>query len=313
MKKLMSFICKTNHLLNLAIWLLTVASVFLVSCSSDLDMALNEDESKTSIPTIVQSLQDYNNKLSTTPQTRGIGWAGWLSVVLADGSGAYNGAKYGGRIGAIFGPNGATAGAIVGGVVVGGAASYNQYRLAEKISNFSPYSLRPVSTVSQQTAAASYVLSKETINPQDYTLGLSNGLDSCSITVAIYHNKILEKIELVQVDSNQHLLFEHLDDIEKKIVSSKEFETVYNSIANDPLADYFDPNLTSDQVMKMFISAISNYCKSQNDINQIISHYTFEVKASDEISTEEKEWLYTGFAVMGYSFAYWSEEWPYEQ
>lgn len=315
MKKPVLQIIGTKHMFQMTMLILsTVVLVGLQSCSSDMDAVIEEsDTTKLPKSEIVTALQEYNNGLTLTPQSRGIGWLGWLSVAIADGKGAYDGAKLGGRIGAIFGPNGATAGAVVGGAVVGGAASYAQYKMAEKISDFSPYSTRPLPVVKQQTIAAGYVISKDDIKPLDYTLGLSNGLDSCSVKIAIQHNKILEKVDIIQFENNQQQILENLEDIEKQIVNSKDFEIGYDQIVSNPLANNFDNKLTADNIMQLFIDAVSNSCQSQADLNQIISHYTSVVKTSNELTSEEKEWLYAGFAVMGYSFQYWSEKWPYEQ
>lgn len=314
MKKTILPIFGTKPMFHMVTLVLTaIVLVGLPACSSDMDAVIEEENSTELLQSeVVKTLQDYNNSL-TTPKSRGIGWVGWLSVAIADGKGAYDGAKLGGRIGAFLGPKGAAAGAVVGGAVVGGAASYTQYKMAEKISNFSPYSTRPLPVIKQETIAASYVISKNDIKPLDYTLGLNNGLDSCSVKIAIQHNKILEKVDVIQFENNQQQIIENLDDMEKQIVNSKEFEAGYNKIVKNPLADNFDTNLTADKVMQLFVNAVSNSCQSQNDLNQIISHYTSVVKTSNELTSDEKEWLYAGFAVMGYSFQYWSEKWPYEE
>mgnify|MGYP006975328359 FL=1 len=237
MKKPVLQIIGTKHMFQMTMLILsTVVLVGLQSCSSDMDAVIEEsDTTKLPKSEIVTALQEYNNGLTLTPQSRGIGWLGWLSVAIADGKGAYDGAKLGGRIGAIFGPNGATAGAVVGGAVVGGAASYAQYKMAEKISDFSPYSTRPLPVVKQQTIAAGYVISKDDIKPLDYTLGLSNGLDSCSVKIAIQHNKILEKVDIIQFENNQQQILENLEDIEKQIVNSKDFEIGYDQIVSNCL------------------------------------------------------------------------------
>lgn len=217
------------------IMLAAVALSGLPACTSDMDAVLDSGMPNTdSQATVIQVLQDYNDSISI-PQSRGIGWVGWLSVAIADGGGAYQGAKLGGKIGAIFGPKGAAAGAVAGGVIVGGSASYVQYQRANDISQFSPYSLDKAPIARKNTFTAGYVETKDMIIPADYNLGISNGLDSCAVKIAIQHNKILDRVNLIEFENNQQLVIEKLDNLEREIVESTEFEIGYDRIISNPL------------------------------------------------------------------------------
>lgn len=288
-------------------------SLCLIACGSDMDLQVeNNSLSEMSQQDILGRLRSFNQTKISMPQSR-LCVLGLLSVVLADGKGAYDGAKVGGQIGAIFGPQGATTGAVVGGVIVGGAASYAQYKMANDIGNFSPYSLPGGPVIPHEVVEAGYVISKDEILPSDYAQGLSYGLDTCSVVIGIQHNKVLDKLDDAEFDTIKHQFLEKLDGIEREIVSTADFEIEYDRIVSNPLADRYDLSLVSDYVMQLFVDAVSNSCQSRDDLDEIISFYTSEVKASEELLAEEKEWLYAGFAVMGYSFDYWSNKWSYEE
>ncbi len=286
------------------------AFVGLSACSSDMDTSLVESN-QIKFPDCEEiiSLQDYNYELAKTNSSRDIGSVGWISVAVADGKGAYDGAKIGGRIGSLLGPKGTALGAFLGGAIVGGGASYTQYQIADKISKFSPYSVGSLTFTKQETITASYCLSRDSIKSIDYSLGLADGLDSCSVKIGIQHNKILEKVRDVELDYDLSHITQNLGDIEKQIIYNEEFKTSYNKIVSNPLENTFNPNYKADRIMQLFIDAVSNSCKSQADLNQIVAHYASVVKGSKALTAEDKDCLYAGFAVMDYSFQYWSEKW----
>ena len=289
--------------------LIMLFTLCLFSCTesnsfdADCDKKINESD-------IFNILKNYNDSIASAKQSRGIGWIGWLSVAIADCKGAYSGAKYGGRIGALLGPNGAAIGATAGGIIVGGASSYSQFQVAKTISEFSPYSLQPQKIESQATFVKGFVLSENLIKEEDFSLGISNGLDSCSVRIAIQHNIILDKIDEFSVADARDVC-ENLSDMERDIIYSEDFSNLYNSTVEDPLNLTIEQDNNADQVIELFIEAVETSCTDQESLNDIVKHYRNVVTFSLTLTDEEKENIYTSISVMTYSFKYWSEKYPY--
>lgn len=279
--------------------------LLLNSCNNGSNV-VNYDEPvvSDSIDVIVH-LKEYNNSIS--PKSRGLNWVGWISVVIADGSGAYTGAKYGGRIGSLFGPHGTTVGAIAGGVIVGAASSIQQYNRANTILRFSPYAISNNNNVSKGIIEKGYVLSKTMISDESYDTGISLGLDSISTKVAIQHNIILENYKMFERDN----AITRMDNIESAILNDESFISCYNSVVSDPLNSEFEKDVISDQIMQLYLTAINDSGSNSASINLITSYYINTVKQSSEVPEEQKQWLYKGFAVMTYSYKYWQEKEPF--
>ena len=293
--------------------LIFVASLFW-SCQNNFEQTNILYSEELSQPNVIQELKNFNKSLKVSPKSRGLGWVGWLSVAIADSKGAYDGAKLGSKIGAILGPKGAAAGALIGGTIAGSGASFSQYEMARKVSEFSPYSL-PVITVAptQVTISTGYLQTKELIYKEDYELGISCGIDSTYVGVAIQHNLIMEKVESIAFEDIETLLNGELTDIESQIIYSDEYASGYDEIVSNPLECEIEPCNVTDQIMTLFIDAVYTACTDKADLNLIITNYTEATKNSKDLTETEKSWLYTGYAVMAYSFEYWSEEWPYEE
>lgn len=279
----------------------------LSSCtSSSEDEPFTESVMNCQEATILKNLQNYNDSISnySTPSTRGIGWMGCLTIAMKDASGAYTGAKLGAKVGVIFGPKGAVVGGTLGGIIIGGASSWDQYVRVKNISNFSPYSTQATPTVSQQTVSTCYVLTKNAIKPSDFLLGQSLGLDTCAVKIGIQHNNVIKKIETYDSNTDQGQILLGLDYTEKEILNSNEFKVGFNKIVGT--SDHnLNPNETSDQVMQLLVNVIRTR-QTCDEVNQTVTYYTSVVKASPDLTEEEKEWLYAGFAVMGYSCRYWN-------
>lgn len=123
--------------------ILAVLCIFFVSCTSDNEV-LNSTEVTTSETMVVKTLKDYNGNLMQNAHSRSIGKIGWFKVAVQDARGAYKGARRGRQIGALFGPNGAIAGTIVGGAILGGAKSYSAYKKMVANAEVAPYSYAPI-------------------------------------------------------------------------------------------------------------------------------------------------------------------------
>ena len=193
-----------------------------------------------------------------------------------------------------------------GGVVIGAAVSYKRYFELESSNISTTQSTSGVIESSRDNFSAAYALTKDKVQESDYTLGLTCGLDSCSAKVGILHNKVLEEIKYVELLANKQSLFDRFNPVERTLIDSKEFLSVYEDILNGTF-DVTSHITLSDQIMSLFVEAVNKAEEDFDIVYRIISNYVSIVKKSKELSDNDKQSLYIGFAVMGYSYEYWSE------
>ncbi len=291
---------------------LSISMCALTSCDNheELPVTSTTDFFKVENCATVKELQEFNNNFVPSQETRG--WeftlAEVLAVGLSDFSGACVGAKLGGAIGGLAGPKGAIVGGTIGGVICGAAQSLAAYKMAESIKNFSPYSTSGFKNFNQKSYEVSYVLGNDLITKQDYQLGISLGLDSCSVKIGILHNKTLDVIESINVEGNQDSYISNLDSIQKTVINDIDFINEFKKVSFNPPFKA-DPNSAMDTVMSLFIDAIKNNVKSPKDLDIIIKYYCFIVNNySSDLTQIEKEALLAGFSVMKYSVSYWASK-----
>lgn len=289
---------------------------------TDVNNSLNVDNG---IPSDYQTLIDYNDSITKIRNTRAdLSWRDWAKVGIKDAIYAYRGGKLGGKIGAVFGPHGSTAGAIIGGVVIGGAASYFQYQKCVDKNAFCPFYLsNPTDSLdngptleappAQISFESCFVDAQSEEFAEEFNWGIANGLDSCSVKVAIQHNYLLESIESKGAEELEEDVLNLLSAPERYVVESSEFKALYDECAEEPSYQDFDEHTDADFIMDLFIEAIEETCLCQDDVNEIVSFYTSFVRNNEDLENDEKDCLCAAFAVMSYSFKYWSENWPYDE
>lgn len=288
-----------------------VALLSATACTEDHEGEMAYADAYATTSELLKQLTAFNETLDAgLPNSRGDnGCTQITDIIVADAQGAYKGSKAIGKIASKFGQNGQKVGKEAGGVVIGSASSYKRYLEIEQAKFSTPMGADTRITTDQETFTAGYASTKDAVQKKDYSLGIAWGLDSCSIKVGILHNKVLDEIKLIEKSGNQKDLLSRLNPGEKNLIESDDFKVAYNNIISNSTEISFSQTL-SDQVMNMFVEAVEKSGEDQNSVCRIISKYTIEVSLSKDLSEEDKESLYIGFAVMGYSHAYWSERLP---
>lgn len=298
--------------------LLIVALLSATACSSGVDGVMDPSTtiSEAETPEIILELQNFNANLEPSDLSRGgIGWMGWLTVVMRDGTGAYHGGRGGAAIGSIFGPHGATAGAIIGGAILGAVQSYEQYHLVDWIANASTNSIQSDKPTKAMFIAA-YSSSKVTASNVDFLQYATATIDTCAIKVGFMHNTILEKIQSKNHGNFDDDYSSNLSEVESYVVSSPAFTTLYEeakAAVTSTSSVKVNEKTLSDEIMNLFLDAVSSSCTTQNDLNRIIAYYATMVDKSTALNEVDKLSLKSGFTVTGYSFSYWSKKWPYKE
>lgn len=229
-----------------------------------------------------------------------------LTLITADAQGAYEGSKAGRKLGDKYCPNEQKFGAEIGGAVIGAAVSYKRCIELDGGKKTYPLSNRTNASTDKETFAAGYVSARESVHKQEYAKGISWGLDSCSTKVGILHNKVLDKVEYITLSGIQKEQISRLNPSERQLVESEEFKNEFLTILSNSNS-LTEPLTISDQIMDLFVEAVSKATDNQRYIERIIAHYTDVVKKSKDLSAEDKQSLCIGFAVMGYSYDYWSK------
>lgn len=286
-----------------------VAILAATACTEDRGDEIASADAYASTSELLSQLNIFNETLvEEFPISRGDNGCPQITdIIIADAQGAYKGSKAIGNIATQFGTNGQKMGKEAGGVVIGSAASYKRYYEIEQATLLTPMGTDTRTIADQETFTAGYAATKDDVQKTDYTLGVSCGLDSCSTRVGILHNKVLDEIKLIENSGNQKDLLSRLNPGEKELTESNDFKAAYNSILFNP-KDSSIPYTLCDHVMDLCVEAVKKSGEEQADVCRIISKYVVEVKTSKELSEEDKQSLYIGFAVMGYSHAYWSEK-----
>lgn len=291
----------------------------MTACSNDnndiVEGTLQTQSSETVQPSETELLlEEYNSTLPSATETRA-STDEILGIAKKDAKGAYKGGKRGGQLGSFFGPKGRIVGTIVGAVVVGGVASYIKYKKYESAHAEAHAKFVPSPSDQRiQAFSSAYAENKDRLSSADYTLGFSNGLDSCATAAGILHNKVLNRIEYHNNLPDNLLYTSNLSDIEKYVVNSQEFIDEYNSIfeeddRQDMTGDVLEtPTDEADRIMALFFKAVTQKVSSAKDLNDIIKVYSSNVNRSTTLTNDQKEYLLSAFSVMGCSYQYWSEQ-----
>lgn len=230
-----------------------------------------------------------------------------IKIMHADSKGALQGGADGAIIGgAIGGVPGAIIGAVLGGSIIGGQASYLQYKECKKENTDQPQTTTYTTNLAgmSNSIIASYIIAKNNITPHDYTLGLNNGLDSCYVTIGIQHNKILAVLDSMTYINPQSLP-NGLSMLEQSIINSNEFKMAFTEITKNPFENYNYLSTNGERIVNLFIQGVYDSCISQKDVDKFVAYYTTATKHSTTINEKEKQNLYTFFAVAAYSYNYW--------
>lgn len=293
-------------------------------CTDENNPEHNADKTVTMSKT-VQELADYNSKLESGSATRGTvsgTMYNRLKVIISDSKGAFEGAELGLKTAAQIPDGSSLAGMAVGGAVVGSAVSHD---VKQKKSNdliilsdaeSSEMDSQGLDNEAASTNtevdgiyfAAAYAYSKQHISNNDFLIGTRLGIDSHDcIRVGILHNHILTYIAMLLRGMDPRPWYLILTPEEKAIFESDYFTEGYYNIRNS----FGFPNTPfpteADQIMDLFIEAVSTYGINQTEIENIIKQYVLTIKNSQSLSQDDKTALWAGFCVMAYSYEFWKD------
>ena len=330
-------VMKNNHLF--AILQFALISVFFASCSSkEYQMAEFEESHDTKFVNskLIKDLTNINEHLLTNrieTQTR---WTGkqWLNVASADIGGAWKGGKGGAWIGAKVGTflgnplTGATFGAFLGGAICGAAASYLaspdtkviskqslSYDTMKEICNKaldcsviantrSSTALDGGLTINSESIIMN-AIAQEKIELGDEILSAVN-LSQQNLNVGKMHNVILSVLDgSTTINESKVVNTENI--FYNSIIESGEMEELFEEMKTN-MAVSATPHIDTkaEYAMELFENLFVKYSEENKDVVYIINKYSDIIKASTELTDEEKDWIMTGLATALYSFNYWN-------
>jgi hypothetical protein len=269
-----------------ALAFVTIASTIFVSCKKQ---TLTNDNQN-----LNESLQLINKKYEDNTKTRR-SWASWAKIGAADCIGGWVGFQAGGKIGALAGPQGATIGAVAGGVILG---ALNSYGASGMVVHGSGNTINEINS------------NLELLNPTN------NQFD---LTVGIRHNILLKDAYLNHLSNNvlqSELFFTSnlLTDAEASFVKSQSTAN-YQAYVNSKNLTSFDKiklNITNTiedatlvNIMNTYIDGIESAGNLENAINLTYS-YERTIQSSTQLNEVQKNHLLVGFSISKYSQTFWN-------
>ncbi len=289
MKKLFGFLC---------------ATVLVCSCTNDYTV-FSQSEVVTHSSDLVVQLTELNDSLMATEKiaSRGITYSeaySYTKIAYKDIKGAYKLGKIGLKIGRFLGPEGAAAGAVIGGLIGGAGYSYIEYNKCKTRA------IDSIASPLQVTQAYVSVLELDTSyvdhTPTQITLNFPT-INKDAQYMGAKHNLILQK--LLDNDLSLSPINQYLTQDEIYIISSKEFEESYYVGLENENNNYEADEDVSDVVMCLYLEIFQKYPDKADDVEFITNKYIELVSASNELTTEEKDIIYSALSVAASSYEYW--------
>ena len=265
-----------------------------------------------------QQLQLINDSVcqANAARTSRINWLRSLYLVSADAIGAYEMGKIGGTVGSLAGPTGTIVGGAVGGLIGGIGMSWGAYESSKGCAGLSGFL-----TLQDMINAYKGMCSVTPRPEEDYTLAMPDNLED----IGKLHNMTMDYL---MVGENTVMPLGNelekpvgpgvsetpvLSELELRVLESEEYGVAYNS-SMEVLSDGVTiPTVMSDgslkdEIMIMYMDAIGSYSSNDcyNEIVNLTNEYLQIVRASDELSDDDKDQLSIAFAVAVYSYQYWS-------
>lgn len=272
---------------------------------------------------LLEQLEAYNAQfVGSAIQTRGV--LRFIAVTSADVMGAYEMGKIGAEIGLYFGlVDGAIIGAGIGGAIGAVGASYVAYKGTGNTAVVpnsdsaidSENAWDPLEDL-EELEEAMYSAEAEDLIPDLNeivdTLGLYVPQDfKSSIQLALIHNAILDKV--INKDNDSLIIEEnYLTENEKNIIYSDTYISKYSSLVSKIKSlspnEYITGIGLEDRIMALFLNIFNTEVGNTEDLISIINAYGEKIERSDELTMNEKTWIYNGLCVAAYSYEYWSKK-----
>lgn len=316
--------------------------MFMTSCSSEINEIVQQREEMYIDSKAIQELKVFNDKTLESKGNKIMrgGIPRWVTISVHDAIGAYCGGKTGAALG---GKIGLVAGSPITGAAFGGflgAVGFGAYKSARTYHSTCSYACTPEDFQINFINNA-YPLIKQYYDELESNLNIkgndlltpnslgeqidvdeqildSVNLDNHFLYVGKLHNVILSSLqnsaqvgEDISLSMRSSLNYEDIEeDINFTYISSQmdwnEFYDEANQLAVELETD--NANSKVDYVMTLFADIFSIYPSEIDDVVMIINKYAAVVKASDEFTEEEKEYIMYGLATALYSYNYWEVE-----
>lgn len=296
---------------------ITILSISIIAC---IFASCSKEDNKVSIPSevsesaLVQQLSTLNDSLMAEAIQTKISKKAWIRVAVADAGGAWAGGKAGAKIGAAVGTflgnpvTGGVFGAFIGGVVCGAAASWLEYPESKAVSLKSVDYADMVDIVNtfNKTSDANTLFTDNKTTSQVFVeenVIKEANLPEESIQVGKLHNVILAGLS-GKIKSDKIIPVDYMEPdgtIEDAILKSQEMSELL-----DKISDYQNENPLANKIMDLFLSIYEQYSSDKYDVVFVINKYIEAITASNELTSEEKDYINMGLATALYSYNYWS-------
>jgi hypothetical protein len=316
--------------------------MFMTSCSSEINEIVQQREEMYIDSKAIQELKVFNDKTLESKGNKIMrgGIPRWVTISVHDAIGAYCGGKTGAAMG---GKIGLVAGSPITGATFGGflgAVGWGALRSALKYHDTCSYACTPEDFQNNFVNKACPLVKKyyddlqsnlnikendllipdslcEQIDVDEQILDSVN-MDNHYLYVGKLHNIILSSLdnstqvgEDISLSMRSSLNYEDIEeDINFTYISSQmdwnEFYDEANQMTIELEADTVNSKV--DYVMTLFADIFSSYSSEITDVVMLINKYAAVVKASDEFTEEEKEYIMYGLATALYSYNYWEVE-----
>lgn len=127
------------------------------------------------------------------------------------------------------------------------------------------------------------------------------------------HNLLIQKIINNNLGDIEDIA-PSLNSVEYQLLTSVEFNNLYSnqvnylsstSITMDNVVCPPDDNTLVDEVFTLFIEAFTQYPETIEDVNSIVNEYIANIELFNELTDDEKQYIYTAFCVAFASASYW--------
>lgn len=325
---------------------LLFVSLFCFSCSSNIDYFVNESGIATTGNNnmLISQLQSFNDSLKnsmaynstfeeTSSKMRKSPWWTWtrkqrLNVMFADYSGVSIGSKAGAAIGGVIsGGRGAAAGRVVGAVACGVLASWaaspdyiESYQDSVYINVINATRLYLDENLYVREASINYldgnikkgVILADSIKnsielpKKAQEIGFMHNVILASIDGSVTYKETPLPIEETILQTDIESFNSNEIDLSIQMVSSNEFKEKCKYFENR-LELSKDELTINEQAVLLFREVCNIYVNETSDVVFIVNKYKEIIEHSEELSTEDKECIYSALATAIYSYNYWSK------
>lgn len=285
--------------------------IFLASCSKD-QMESNAEATITneySTSILLTKMANLNDSLiKTRPTTRGVFERG--CIIAGDISGAVGLARAGLWAGGLLGPQTAIGVGFIGGLIGAVSGSYVAYCATYHTRGIGDTNatLKPMDVIAAYASTLDDKVDIEQHKPKIIDVDYPIQDEDISLMGA-RHNVILQN--LLENKFNYRAVENYFTEQELEFLNSKVYTQAYDSIMSQ-IEVSGGLSVTGDdlasKLVNLFNQLVAQYPQAEDDMEYIINKYIEAVKASSEVSDEDKKIIYQALSVAASSYEYWNNQ-----